>query len=160
MGFKAGTYAKLWHVVNKNGFVFGNVTVSRKDDSAQNGYRNTFSSSSVGFKFDADKKIKEIMKGWVSKKHYSPIGKESDSNGKYDMVIAPPDGKPFSIRIEECDVENMYNSAKKTTYTNFYIYNFETSDHAGNSGKRSASAKEQQPASGGFTEVDDDELPF
>lgn len=65
-----------------------------------------------------------------------------------------------NVKIGSCDVTNKYDAQKKTTYTNYVIFNFEDN----NNGAAQKPAARPTPQNAGFMNipdgVEDDGLPF
>ena len=96
MGFKNGSYVKIWEVEDKGKYSIANISVSRKNKETDK-YETEFQEKFVKL---------------VSNAHKAVVGVEIPKNG-------------LSMRIKSCDVTNKYDTEKKKTYYNFVIFEFE-----------------------------------
>lgn len=133
MGFRNGAFARVWSVNSGTNSSKVNLTVSRKDKTSD-AYEVVFKDGFVSFVGDAHKKIQ---------------GVEVGSGG-------------LSVKLLSCDVENRYDAAKKVTYTNYAVFDFEFPDGtSGGSNAKSNAKPAKQPANKEpEAAADDDELPF
>ena len=136
MGFRQDAFAKVWSVTNNGNYSTANLTVSKRPKGKEE-YEVVFKDGFVRFVGEAHQKI---------------------------SGVSIPENKGVSIKILSCDVENRYDANTKKLYTNYAIYDFEFPDSNSDNGAQAPSkttAKPKQEAkSGGYTEVNDDELPF
>ena len=96
MGFKNGSYVKIWEVEDKGKYSIANISVSRKNKETDK-YETEFQEKFVKL---------------VSNAHKAVAGTEIPKNG-------------LSMRIKSCDVTNKYDTEKKKTYYNFVVFEFE-----------------------------------
>jgi len=101
MGFRQGAIAKLWSVEDQGKYCTGNLTVSKKDEEAENGYTYTFRDGYVRFIGDAYKKAMELS----------------------DQLE-----KGLSIEILSCDVTNYYSVKTKKMIISYAVFDFEEVD--------------------------------
>ena len=133
MGFRQGSFAKVWSLDRNEKYSVGNLTISRKKQDGE-GYETEFQDGYVRFVGNAH----EALKG----------------------LDIPKSG--LSIKIASCDVTNRYDPEKKKVYTNFVVFGLEIPERS-EQGSKSASKAESKPQSGGKTAGEtatDDELPF
>lgn len=129
---RVGGFARLWNYTDKGNFANARVSTSRKAGQDGN-YETDFQDGFVCLSGEAYKKIKEI---------------EVPDNG-------------ISIIITNCDVRSKYVPDKKTTYTNFYIYDFEVVDGSSGGAKSQSKATAAKKSVAKSEPADEtDELPF
>ena len=142
MGFREGSYAKIWSSEDKGNYSVANVSISKKNKDT-NEYSVEFQDGFVRLVGTAHELIK-------------------------DMDI-PKNG--LSVKITSCDVTNNYDQSKKKLYTNFAIFGLEVMDgngsnsskssKAGTSSKKSKTKASSKKADDIDDMVDDeDDLPF
>jgi len=136
MGFRTGAYAKVWKIENKGNYSVGQISISRKNKNTDQ-YEVEFQDGFTRFVGNAHNDINSI-----------------------DF----PEKGGLTIKITSCDVTNNYNKEKKTTYTNYVIFGFETPN--GELGESDAETADSEPESAkpnadgdSFAEAEDD-LPF
>ena len=138
MGFREGSFARVWSVEDKGNYSTARITVSKKDKNTST-YVQDFSDGYVRL---------------VGQAHTAFQGVQVD------------DKKGVSIKISSCDVSNVYTSPNgKVSYTPHYtIFGLEFPDKNGNGNKTGNNAKSATDnGSDGFMNVPDgvdDELPF
>lgn len=96
-GQYVGGYARVWSISERNGYVTGNLSTSRKLK-------------------DSDRYETDFQDGYVSF-----FGACADKIKSVDI----PDRKGVGIQILSCDVKNKYDENAKRTYVNYYIFDFE-----------------------------------
>lgn len=140
MGFRAGSYAKIWNIEKGNGnYYVAEMSTSKKmkdrdgNDILENGKA----------KYETD---------W-SNKFVRLVG----TAAKQAESLKPND----SVKIESCDVTNKYDKEKKTTYTNYVIFAFSENDASKNSGTNNKD--DNARSSDSFVNIPDNsagEMPF
>lgn len=92
----------------------------------------------------------------VSKKNKETNEYETEFQNKFVRVVGTAHKQldsmtlPATVRIGDCDVTNKYVPDKKTTYTNYVVYNFEDNED----NNKPVTKKES------ISVTDDEELPF
>lgn len=132
-GNLVGGYARVWKAEDNNGFVRCNLSTSKKIKDS-NDYETDFQDGFVTFFGSAGDKIKSVN---------------------------IPDKKGVGIQIKSCDVRNKYDSAKKKTYTNYTVYDFDFTDSSMNTASNATT--NNKPSNDSFVPVPDgieEELPF
>ena len=99
MGFRNGSYIKIWEVENKGNYSVANVSISRKNKNTEK-YETEFQEKFVRLVSSAH----EMLQG----------------------VDIPKSG--LSAQIKACDVTNKYDAEKKKTFYNFVIFEMESND--------------------------------
>jgi len=136
MGFRSGSYVKLWKVEKGNGnFYVAEASTSKKAK---------------------DREGKEIQEN-------GKVKYETDWSNKFVRLVGTAakqaenlkDGD--SAKIESCEVTNKYDKEKNTTYTNYVIYAFSDGEQKPESSKNTASDTSFVNIPDG---VNDEELPF
>lgn len=131
MGFRQGTYAKIWRVEDKGNYSIAQVSVSKKNkDSGQ--YETEFQQNFVrlvGTAHDLGKNIKEVHGG-------------------------------TTIKITSCDVTSRYDKEKEKEYTNFVIFGFEFPDGNSNTTSNKPANNAAGDGFMNVPEGIDEELPF
>lgn len=127
MGFREGAFAKVWKVEDKGNYAVAQMSTSKKNKQSGE-YETDWKESFVRLIGTAAKQV---------------VGKEIPKGG-------------LSVKLGQCEVTNNYSAEKKTTYTNYAIFNFSDDD-----GKTSAPVN-SKPNTKASTTVDntDDDLPF
>lgn len=140
MGFRQDAFAKLWSVEDQGNYCTGSITVSKKDDKAENGYTITFRDGYVRFIGEAYKKAMDLQ--------------DKLEHG-------------LTIKILACDVTTFYSVKQKKNYVNYAIFDFEEVvwDGKKSSGKKKADAKKEKAEADPEEEklaelVGEEELPF
>lgn len=100
MGFKNGSYVKIWGVEDKGNYSLANISISRKNKETDK-YETEFQEKFVKL---------------VSNAHKAIVGMDIPQNG-------------LSMRIKACDVTNKYDAKKKKTYYNFVVFEFEENNN-------------------------------
>ncbi|MBS6715326.1 MAG: hypothetical protein KH231_07670 [Dialister sp.] len=142
MGFRNGSYARLWQLQDEGKYCVGQISISKKNKET-NQYDVVFQDGYVRFVGDAYKIAKDILSQGIT-------------------------NKGVSIKIGDCDVTNNYSKEKKRLYTNYVIFSMELPDgNSSNSGssegrtskeKKETSAKVSKDVE--ILDDDDDDLPF
>lgn len=137
MGFRTGTFAKVWNVKKGNGnYYVAEMSTSKKmkdrdgNDILENGkakYETDWSNKFVRLVGTAAKQAETLKAG-------------------------------DSVKIESCDVTNKYDKEKKVTYTNYVIFAF--ADNGSNSNQSSRNAPKQENSFMNIPDGVDEELPF
>lgn len=126
MGFATGNYARVWEVVEtKDKYTVVKMSTSKKNKQT-NEYEQDWADGRVRLVGTAHNQIKALGVG----------------------------DKGVSVKIGSCDVSNKYDKDKKTTYTNYVVFNF---DDATNNNTNGSQANTQTPTA---PAQEDDDLPF
>lgn len=139
MGFRQGAYAKLWSIEDQGNYCTGNLSVSKKDENAENGYAITFRDGYVRFVGDAYKKAMDLQ-------------------DKLEHGV--------TIKILACDVTTYYSVKSKKNYINYAIFDFEEPDRKSSDKKKDDTPKKAKKEEPEKSEeelaelVDEEELPF
>lgn len=87
------------------------------------------------------------------------VGFFGDAYKKIMSAEIPAKGLP--IVILSGDVKTHYSKEKNTTYTNYYVYDFDIREtRSGQTGYRNAPSPKPAPASAAPADEDDSDLPF
>ena len=130
MGFREGSFGKIWSVENKGNYSVAEMSTSKKNKQTDK-YETDWSNKFVRLIGTAAKQVegKEIPKGGLS------------------------------VKIGQCEVTNNYDKEKKITYTNYAIFNFHEEEENGKSNSKS-NAKPNTKVSKPAIDEEDDQLPF
>lgn len=136
MGFRPGSYFRLWDLEDKGKYSSGRITISKKDSSTGE-YVQKFGGF-VRFVGQAHEHCKKL--------------EVSDSG--ISLRIAP--------EIDACDLENYYSKEKNITYYNPVIFKVEDSN--GTTSKTAAKQQDNKKESSNVADTvedeDDDDFPF
>lgn len=142
MGFRVGSFAKIWSYENKGNYSTCRLSISRKNKNTD-AYETDFTDGFVRLVGNAHKDIQGIQ---IDEK------------------------KGYNIKISSCDVTNVYTSPDgKVSYTPHYtIFGFEEANFNGqNQGNKTGdnvNSAQNTSGSDGFMNIPDDidgeELPF
>lgn len=137
MGFRAGSYARIWSVDDKGNYSVAKMSISKKNKETNN--------------YEV-----EFQEGFVRL-----VG----SAHTFMQSINVPD-KGYPVKISSCDVTNKYDSEKKRTYYNFVIFGLEDANGNSPAPSKDitigATYNKPSKSNSDFTVIDDDdgELPF
>lgn len=132
MGFRQGSFAKVWKYEDKGNYGVGQVSISKKNkESGQ--YEVDFQDGFVRFIGNAH----ELMK---------------------DATI--PDRGGLTIKIGSCDVTKRYLKEKEQTYINYLMFDFEFPDGNGGGSKKKAEKAPEPPSEADSYDALDEDLPF
>lgn len=128
----------------------------------------------MGFRNGAFAKVWDVTPGEKTVKLRISVSRKNKQTGNYEddfsgfvtcigtatVQKAYKLNKGDRIKIVDCDVSTKYDAAKKVSYTNFKIFNFDTVDGTG--GKTSDTAEHQIEVDSGEVSEDSTEkkLPF
>ena len=131
MGFREGSFGKIWSVENKGNYSVAEMSTSKKNKQTDK-YETDWSNKFVRLIGTAAKQVegKEIPKGGLS------------------------------VKIGQCEVTNNYDKEKKITYTNYAIFNFHEEEENGKPNNTKSSVKPNTKASKPAEEKIDEDLPF
>lgn len=101
MGFRNGSYIKIWEVEDKGKYSLATISISRKNKET-NAYETEFQEKFVKL---------------VSSAHKAVQGVEIPKSG-------------LSAQIKACDVTNTYNAEKKQKYYNFVIFEMDSDNNS------------------------------
>ena len=135
MGFRQGTYARIWKVEDKGNYSVAQVSTRKKKEDGK--YETDFQDGFVRLVGSAHDVIKSMS--------------------------IPENG--VSVKISSCDVTRTYNADKKENYTNFVIFGLELADGSGTEKTNSATEAKSKKATTkksakAETTEDEDDLPF
>lgn len=99
-GKLVGGYARVWEIAERNGFVTGNVSISKKPK-------------------DSDKYVTDFQDGYVS---------FFGSAAEKIKGVQIPEKRGVGIQIKSCDCTNKFDPAKNKKYENHIIYDFDFTD--------------------------------
>jgi hypothetical protein len=100
MGFRNGSYIKIWEIEDKGNYSIANISISRKNKDTG----------------EYDTEFQEKFVKIVSSAHKMLQGISIPKNG-------------LSVQIKACDVTNKYDAEKKQKYYNFVIFEIESNDN-------------------------------
>lgn len=131
-GQYVGGYARVWSISERNGYVTGNLSTSRKLK-------------------DSDRYETDFQDGYVSF-----FGACADKIKSVDI----PDRKGVGIQILSCDVKNKYDEHAKRTYVNYYIFDFEFTDQKSAAPATKKTPEKKKEEFMNIPDGVDEELPF
>lgn len=142
MGFRQGSFCKIWKLENKGNYHVAEISTSKKMK---------------------DKSGKEIVENGKTKY-------ETDWSNKFVRLVGTSHSQAESmdtsknVKIGACEVTNKWDKEKGIMYTNYVIFAFEDSENNGNTGNSKPVQAKPTAPTGGFYPVNesiaDDDLPF
>ena len=155
MGFREGTFARIWSVNDEGKYSTANISISKKNEETGE-YNVEFSDGYVRLVGSAHKAAKELG---------LPTREDFDYHSD----------KGITIKISSCDVTHNYDAEAEKLYINYVIFGFEIPDNnnGGKNTKTKSVSKGKKSAVGSKKniksatkqeeielELEDDELPF
>lgn len=131
MGFRSGSYARIWKVDNKGNYSTCSMTINKKDK-------------------ESGEYVTEFQDGFVRL-----VGQAH----KFVSENEIPEKGGLGVRLGDCDTTRRYDSKTEKTYTNFTVFNFKEDDAKDETSKKKANKTKQKPVDVAAND-DDDELPF
>ena len=131
-GQYVGGYARVWSISERNGYVTGNLSTSRKLK-------------------DSDRYETDFQDGYVSF-----FGACADKIKSVDI----PDRKGVGIQILSCEVRNKYDENAKRTYVNYNIYDFKFTDQKSEAPATKKTLEKKKEEFMNIPDGVDEELPF
>jgi len=131
-GQYVGGYARVWSISERNGYVTGNLSTSRKLK-------------------DSDRYETDFQDGYVSF-----FGACADKIKSVDI----PDRKGVGIQILSCEVRNKYDENAKRTYVNYNIYDFKFTDQKSEAPAAKKTPEKKKDEFMNIPDGVDEELPF
>lgn len=131
-GQYVGGYARVWSISERNGYVTGNLSTSRKLK-------------------DSDRYETDFQDGYVSF-----FGACADKIKSVDI----PDRKGVGIQILSCEVRNKYDEGAKRTYVNYNIYDFKFTDQKSEASATKKTPEKKKEEFMNIPDGVDEELPF
>lgn len=131
-GQYVGGYARVWSISERNGYVTGNLSTSRKLK-------------------DSDRYETDFQDGYVSF-----FGACADKIKSVDI----PDRKGVGIQILSCEVRNKYDEGAKRTYVNYNIYDFKFTDQKSEAPTTKKTPEKKKEEFMNIPDGVDEELPF
>lgn len=131
-GQYVGGYARVWSISERNGYVTGNLSTSRKLK-------------------DSDRYETDFQDGYVSF-----FGACADKIKSVDI----PDRKGVGIQILSCEVRNKYDENAKRTYVNYNIYDFKFTGQKSETPATKKTPEKKKEEFMNIPDGVDEELPF
>ena len=131
MGFRQGSYAKIWKIEDKGNYFIAQISISKK-------------------KQNSDEYITEFQ-------GFARLVGDAHESGKSLQIGT----KGASVKIASCDVTTNYDKKTEKTYTNYVIFGFESPDGENSTNNSTRSTKNNKPSVTPNNAADeDDDLPF